>query len=450
LKRLFGILIFYSLLFSACNTPLSLTKPEERFAKMEKTLPVSDIVIPISMKKENLEQYANHLIDSLDYSNFSFEQEGWQVDLKKTKDLQLGFGEGFINMKVPLDVNMMKETLLADVRAEGLIALELQTEYTIYKDWTYKTDTELVNYKWIEEPKLQLGIINLSIERLSDMLIERLKGKALDEIDLALQKHLALDQMVKKKIDEWKNLVQLEENYNTWLSFFPKRISLNPLVESGDAVETALALSSQFEISVFQKPNIEVDTTQLPQFSNVSSSNKNSNLNVKVVVPFEFINAMVDQQLIGQTFESGNRNVTIKSLSFFTQDDKLMVDSELTGSYEGHAYFSGIPTYDKSKELVYLKDFDFDLETKNFVQKTMAWLFKNKIKDRIEDQLKYALAPALAQVKDQLKSYLSKAELPLNLKAESEINKLDIGNFYLTKEALISFINLEAKIELKD
>lgn len=417
---------------------------------MEKTLPVSDIVIPVSMKKENLEQYANHLIDSLDYSNFSFEQEGWQVELKKTKDLQLGFGEGFINMKVPLDVNMMKETLLADVHAEGLIALEMQTAYTIYKDWTYKTDTELVNYTWIEEPKLQLGIINLSIERLSDMLIERLKGKALEEIDLALQKHLALDQMVKNKIDEWKNLVQLEENYNTWLSFFPKRISLNPLIESGDAVQTALALSSQFEISVFKKPNIEVDTTQLPQFSNVSSSNKNSNLNVKVVVPFEFINAMVDQQLIGQTFESGKRNVTIKSLSFFTQDDKLMVDSELIGSYEGHAYFSGIPTYDKNKELVYLKDFDFDLETKNFVQKTMAWLFKNKIKDRIEDQMKYALAPALAQVKDQLKSYLSNAELPLNLKAESEINKLNIGNFYLTKEALISFINLEATIELKD
>ena len=448
MRRLFGALLLLSFLFNSCNTSLSLTKPEERFAKMEKTLPVSNIVVPVSMKKENLEHYVNKLIDNLSYSSFSFEQDGWNVNLVKTEDLQLGFGEGFIKMKVPLNVNVAKQTLLADVTAEGLIALELQTDYTIYKDWNYKTNTILLSYEWLKEPKLQLGLLNLPIERLSAMLIDRLKEKALDEIDVNIQKHVPLEKMVKAQIDEWKNLVQVEENYNTWLSFFPKRITMSPLVESDGLIETSLALSSQFEISVFEKPEIKIDTTQLPAFSNKAYSGKQSNLQVKVVVPFEFINSLVDQQLIGQTFHSGKRNVTIKRLSFFTQDEKLIVDSELEGSYDGHAYFSGIPSYNKNKEQIFLKDFDFDLETKNFVQKTMAWLFKNKIKDRIEGELKYTLTPVISTLKKKLESTMTNVILPLNLSIESNIDQLDLGSFYLTKNALVGFINMEAKVEV--
>ncbi len=444
------VLIIISFSFLACNSTILLKKPEERFGMMEKTLPVSDIIIPLSIKKESVEEHVNKIIDSLEYNSFSFEQDGWNVELEKTQNLQLTFGENFVTMKVPLDVKMLKETMLADVKAEGIIALELQTDYSINKDWSYKTKTTLLNYSWLAEPKLKMGIINIPVESLSDMLIERLKDKVLNEIDHSLQKHVAIDELIKDKIGAWRNLIKLEDNYNSWLSFFPKKISMQPIVEKNGNIELTLALSSQFEVSVFEKPQIEVDTNQIPRFEKNQKIDDNSNIKLKVVVPFNFINELVDQHLIGQTFYSGKRNVTIQSLKFFTQDEKLMVDSELEGSYKGHAYFSGIPFYDASKNEIYLKDFDFDLETKNFIQRSVSWLFKNEIKDKIEQRMRYALSPLIETSKTQLEAILKESKLPFNLKLDSDITHLAIGNFYLTKDALISFIDLEATLMVKE
>ena len=84
----------------------------------------------------------------------------------------------------------------------------------------------------------------------------------------------------------------------------------------------------------------------------------------------------------GYVMDAGNKQVKVEGIHLFTQGDKLIVKTKLSGAFNGNIYFKGTPVFNTLKNQIEMQDFDYDLETKNFLHRTASWLFSGTIKRR--------------------------------------------------------------------
>ena len=76
--------------------------------------------------------------------------------VNKVDRIKLSLQESTVYYSVPLHIQVEKEFMLGDVVAEGDIVLDFQTDFEINADWTIYTDTQIVDFTWLIEPKAEV------------------------------------------------------------------------------------------------------------------------------------------------------------------------------------------------------------------------------------------------------------------------------------------------------
>ncbi|RMG78705.1 MAG: DUF4403 family protein, partial [Bacteroidetes bacterium] len=371
------------------------------------------------------------------------------LSLKATKggDFEVEISGQEIQYRLPIDLWVKKSTFLGNARAEGRLALEMKTRFDIQPDWTLQTQTEVAHYEWLQKPVLKLGFANLPIQFIANRVLERVKGTLAAAVDENI--HDAFD--LRKEMDTfWKDLftpVFLSEDFRTWLLFNPLKIRLTPFKNTSDGVIATVVVEAQPKIIVGEKPETN-PPRPLPHFEHADTTDNTFLLVMETRISFEEAERLTNENLTGQRFSAAGKSVTVKGVEMSGKGNKLVVNTLLSGDYDGHLYFTGEPRYNDRKNKIELEKVELDFSSQRFLLKSASWLFKGALRKAIQDNLDFYLEENLLEIKKMVREQLTNYQISKGVFLRGDLDEVSVSHVFIAPDGIHVRLGLAGAVNL--
>ncbi|MBL7805559.1 MAG: DUF4403 family protein [Saprospiraceae bacterium] len=438
-------------LFSFCKTTqyADAPRPPEQYDYNQEPPLISTIAIPVTISINDLTASLNKRVNGVVYEDLSYydnDNDGLMFRATKTQPLSLYLSGQTIKYRVPLKIWMRKSLFIGSAEAEGELALNMKTTFSLNPDWTIGTVTELEYYEWINKPVLKTGIGDISIETISNLAINRSRKTMTATLDRLIAQQFSLRPYVQ---DAWTALqepVLLSEEYKTWVKTTPLSIGITPLRTDWNNIYATIAVECQNDVTFGEKPYFRPNST-LPNLRYVSEDTPGDyQIRIATDIPFPEAERMARTIMVGQVFQSGRKKVRVDDIQLWGNNDKLVVNSRLSGSFNGNIYFIGKPVFNPVKNQVEVADLDFHVDTRNFLHKSAAWMFKGTIKKQMKDAMVFPLEENIRTLRTEVQSSLDNYELQPGVVLKGTIDSVVVQDTRLTPTSIR--VNLFSKGKL--
>lgn len=451
-------LILFFLLLSACKSSQP-AKPAESYKAINYKPTTSTVNIPLDIDIKDLEKSINSQLKGLIYEDNDLnDNDGDNLMLKvwKKENIILNMDGSVLSYQVPLKLwiktGFKVEKFGVEVsdyrEVDGAITLDFKTALDIDKNWNLKTNTRVVKHTWTQKPVLKLGFVDLPIKYIADRLLASNKKLLSETIDETIKESFNLKEYI---ADAWKMMhepMEMSEDYKLWVRLAPENITMTPLFTKGNIIKSTISVRTISEVFMGAKPP-KGKVTPLPPFALNRNPADDFSINLITEIPFKEAERMAKEYLLGETFASGKRSVTINDLSLYGQDGLLVVNTTMTGSYNGSIYVTGKPVYNTEKEQIEMDELDFELKTKNFLIKSANWLFHKGILNKMKSAMEFPMKEYIVDMKKMAEDQLKNNEIAEGMFLNGEVQDITIDDIQLTPNAIRVILNTKGKINLK-
>lgn len=192
----------------------------------------------------------------------------------------------------------------------------------------------------------------------------------------------------------WKEMHDpflLSEEYKTWLLMKPQSVGMTPFKSNGNTVECTVVVVTKPAVFLGEKP-IAPTPSKLPAFTYATAGSDNFSLFLDTEVPFKEAERLSKQNMVGEVYSvQKNKQVRVEDIGLYGQGNKMVVRTNLKGSYNGDIYLIAKPEYNAEANQIQLKDVDFDFSSQKVLMKSASWLFKGPMKKQIQENLDFYL-----------------------------------------------------------
>jgi len=442
--RLAGI-FFLILLIISCKTkqPLLMSEAE----KVEKKAAISSFFIPILLSKTDLERALNERIDGKIFDD-KISDGNLQISVNKVDSITISLKDTTLLYRVPLHIFVKKEMLLTDVAAEGDIALDFETHYTLNTDWTITTLTKLVKHEWIKEPKAQVLGFKIPVTSIAERVLINSSKKVTDAIDKQVNESFALKEYAAQAWNILQEPILVSEDYNSRFKFTPTGLAISPFKTKKDTIISTLFVQGNTQVGVGEKTNFTANTPLLPlQIKDFDKGGKFS-MNLISEIPFEEAEKVALKNFKGEEYGFGKKKVIIEDIQLEKAGKNMLIRAKTKGDYKGWLNLKGIPAYNKKKNHIEIKDIEFSLDTKNFLMKSAKWLFNGLIVNKLEGSLVYPLEEDLAFIEAEIQKQLSDYKIQEGISLNGAVKKLEVKEAFLKDESIMLGVNLEGAVKI--
>ncbi len=429
-------------------------QPNEVYEQIVYTPKTSTLHIPITINVSLLEQKLNERFSDLIYEDNNIEDDSLMVKAWKAKEFKISYDGNVLTYAVPIKLWIKKRFDLGftytDQEIEGSVDLKLKTAINFTKDWNLITKTDFIGYEWIEKPVLKLGVVDIPITPIVDKVLKAKKKTLTQKIDETVKKNVPLSQYIQ---DIW-SVVQdpidvSTEDFKVWLKITPKNLYTTPIAGTAGQIRTTIGIQCLAEIYMDRVPADKQKELSMPAFKMYNSTDEKVKLNVLADIPYSTIDTLAGNIMTGETFGDGKHQITVDSMNFYGQMDKMIIGVHVHGFINGAIYLSGIPYYDKTTSSIRISEVDYKLKTKNVLAKVVNLFYKRGLKKMIEENVVISIKEKLEWIKEMSRSELFNRELFDNVYLSGYLNDLDVDAIHLTKEGLKVSVNLGGKFILK-
>lgn len=447
------------LLALSCKTRIENTLPQPEAAqkvKFEKEQ--STINLPIEIPIPALEKEINRQFEGLIYQDSSFdvpEKDDVMVRVWKTRNIKIqGYNE-FLKFDVPLkiwaDYRWQACEICPKIEKETSfnITVSFTSKLKVNPDWKFETQTVPSGLVFESKPKLDFGIVSIPITSIVEPIVREQLVEVTKEIDTEVAKNFDFS----KEIDSvWKVLHEpqlIDSTYKAWLKVTPAEVYLGPIRGNNDRIKIVVGFKGLFEIVVGNKPEISI-YRKLPLLKNAENTDKDFNFFIESFIDFESASQIARMNIKDSIFEiAAGKSVKVDDISFMGLENKIYTKVDLSKSINGSIYFMGTPAYDTTKNVVYFKDFDYDLKTKNALFKSANWLLHGALKSKIEKEFNYSLADDLKAIRHSVEALLSNFEFDNLFTLKGKLDYLDIYKIIVEENGLRVIVNSKGKANIK-
>ncbi len=437
----------------SCKTVKAPLRPAASYEARKKT-DLSLISIPVSMHIGQMETALNQEMDAIftgDNGLFNNGENDFELKVTKADRLRLDVTTNAVSYVVPLDLFIKKEFGIGRINADGAVTLRFITNFEIQPDWTLKTETVLEKYDWVKEPKLDLGFIRLPVAAVANRLVDRSRTRIAQIIDAQIRENFILKDYVSEAWNRLQQPIPASIENQLWVKMEPQSIGMTALEKTDSLVGATLVIQTLAEASIGERP-APTELIPLPEFVAVDQIEKDFSINLFTDIPLDSLRTLVKNNILGQTYKSGKRSVTVEDLEIYGQRNKLVVNTILSGDYNGSIYMIGTPFYNEKSNQLEIDDLKYELTSKNFIQKSMGWLFQNKIEKTIEATMRYPLEENMNEYKDILNRALANYPITPGIILKGNMKELSIGETYVSEKFIHVVIRSDGqlKVALKD
>lgn len=423
-------------------------KPTEVYTEVIENTPTSTINIPVNVQVKDIEAFLNSKLNGIIYEDKDLDDDGLMIRATKSQPIRFSAEGMQFNYRVPVKVWVRKKIPLSSVDAEGEIALNFVTTYAILPDWSVSTKTDLANYEWIKTPVLKTGLMDINIKAIANPLLNRSKKELVKNIDDQLSKQFDLRIPLRDAWNQLQNPMQISEEYRLWVKLTPAAISMTPLKNVNGVLQSVIGVETLTDVTLGSQPKFRPNTP-LPPFKTGTAGKDDFNVRITTEIPYNEAERLARQFIVGESFTSGKQKVSVTNIDIYGQNNKMVINTSLTGSYNGSIYLTGIPVFNVEKNQVELTDLDYELQTKSFLIKSAKWLFNSLLLKKLKQSLVFPLEENITMVKNNVQNELKGYKVNNNIMLQGEIATLNVEKVYLTPEFIKVDIVSNGKLHVK-
>lgn len=442
-----GLFLVTFIIFSGCKSPALLTSsPGESYIPVDIKPEPSNFLITLNIQVKDLETLLNQKVNGLLYADTSLDnnnRDNLMLKVWKKDSFTISLRGNELSYRVPLKIwakaGFRYEKFgisLSDFRDfNGEIALKLRTRFSINADWTITTKTNSDGYEWIKKPTVRIAGMDMPITFIVDAVLMFSPEAISESIDEAVASGFDVQSLFAKTWKDIQKPMLLSEDYRLWLKITPLELS-TPFISSYDnRLQQKIFIKATAETSIGKEPKYIINT-KLPPLKLENPAADQFEINLMNEIPFTEADSLANRFLTGKSFSSGKKSITITGIRIFGSQGKMVAETNVKGSVNGKLYFTGIPYFDNADSTLKLRDFDFDIKTRNVLIGSANWLLNSKIDRMIRKQFMYPLASDLKTLKSELEIGLNDQDLGMGFKTSSTLNEFTIKDVFLTSEAI--------------
>lgn len=427
LTLFFLLILFFGI--SSCTNKSTEPKilPFEEAIKHQ----VSFLEVPIAFKVNQIEGKINQAIKGTLYADQSFEDkqsDGLKIRVRKVESIKISVKDNFMYYSVPLHIWASKRVLkvkLFGKKKESIkeidfsLRLQFRSEIKLNKNWKLETHTKYTGIEWIKKPKVKLLGVNFNLAGLLENQLLQKKDELEQKIDAAASHLKVIEKEVSKiwtKIQE-PILIEKKVTNGTWLLAEPIQIEVSKIEGIGNElfITTRLKTLLKTVVSPKQGEKPKVTFKKLPplkQNNSLSHQNNDFELHLKGELPYKAVNDLLDKKIKDTVLVIPNTDYKIKitDAEVFGSGKKLFMKLKLKGDVNSTIYLSGIPRFDSLNNSLHFDNFDYDLQSEEYLLSTADWMLKSTVKEEIQKLLILPLDNYVKQLPDIIQTALSKGK----------------------------------------
>lgn len=441
--------ILYLLLLTliACKTqqPVNLDIPIIKSIDKEQ---LSSLYIPIKLGKKDLEKAINEKIGEVIFEEDNLNGDNISVKATRIDSITLSLQDSTILYTVPLHIWVKKSLrLLGDTEAEGALVLQFATKYQLNEDWTVVTNTSINQYDWVKTPKINVLGAKIPVKAIADRVLAASQDKITKQIDALVADGLSIKGFAEKAWNQIQEPILVSKEYDSSVKITPYGLAISPFRLQNDTIVSTLFVQGLSEISVGNQVDF-TENAPLPPLKLMDFEAEPFQLRVLAQIPFEEAEQLALENLKGETYKFRKNEITIQDLKLGRDGEKVAVELDVTGDYDGKLYLKGIPSYDKRNSQIDIKKVEFRLDTKNFLLKTAKWLFSDLIINKIEGNLQYSIDEDLAEIKKQIQKQLTNYEIQPGINVEGQVADLKVQQVGMADDAILAVVELTGNLQV--
>ncbi|MCK6691067.1 MAG: DUF4403 family protein [Thermoanaerobaculia bacterium] len=436
---IFLILAFLGL-FSFCKSAKNASAPHpgEQYNMVTEAPLISTITIPVNISVHDLVNSINNRLQGVLYEDNSYTDNGkddLMMKVTKIQPITMSLSGGALKYRVPVKIWAKQKLFIGAAEAEGELALNLKTTYSLNPDWSLSTQTEVEYHEWLAKPVLKTGIGDVGIETLANLALNRSKKTLSQTLDRAVSQQFSLKPYVQEAWTALQAPVLLDEQYRMWIKSTPLSIGITPLVSDWNTIRAKIAVDCLNDVTFGEKPAFR-ENSNLPNLTHITDAPEEFQVRIATDVPFPEAERLAKNMMVGQVFESGSKKVTVDDLQLWGNNDRVVVNAKLSGSFNGNIYFMGKPVMNVEKNQIEVADLDFHTETRNFLLKSAAWLFSGPIKKRMREAMTFPLDEDISELKQSVQQTLNYYQIQPGVVLTGTVDSITVEKTRITASGI--------------
>lgn len=401
----------------------------------------SVINIHYRIKKQSLTDTFNFVLDEMMREELKFEDYNANVKIKRIGNTIVDFQGKSAMITIPVQLDVLKKTLLKDFKANGSLELVFLSNLEIGKDWKFSTETMLLNHRWTKKPVIDLGIIDLPIEALANFVIRKTQADIVKNIDASMKEQYNLPMIIKEVSRFTLTPFELDSVFGGWFQMQADSAFLTPTFNTKSHIEGKISLKTQMNLSS-SRPSEEKFNIRVPPFAWKEKVKDSSYLQMVMELDYAHLQKIANDNFAGKVFEDGGKSLEILNIAVGKSKGKLQLTVNARGSFNGKLILTGIPAFDRQRSLLYCTDVNLSVRTGNVLHKAASWLLKGKIKSQLDKMLQFNLSENLNTVQEQVNIQVEEMNKKYKMELKADIGSVMIDNMALRPEKINAYITV--------
>lgn len=429
-------------------------------ASVDLTPTRSEVVVPVEIPWSDLNKQVNEQVTGTVFQLKNLSATGadnFNLTVKKADKIQISGSGEQLQIEVPLAVSLagsvkigvgnfaLEKSLFTDFS----IRIVLNSTVGLNSQWEIETNTQLKNYGWIVKPSIQIAGFSLPLTFVADILVANTRNLLTQVLDNQIRKQIDVKASVQKAWNSLQAPILVDASQQLWLVIKPVSISLSSITCYTSHLKVVVGVQALAEATLASQPPGAIEQTPLPALQKMASQNSETfDIYLKASTSLEQAQSQARSTLIGQTFASGKKQVRVTSFDLFGNQGFAICRVGIEGSIRGTIYLKGTPQIEPASQAMYLADLDFELDTKNILAKTAAWLFDNKIEKKLADKLRFPLDAPLANIQVDLNRTLENYALGDWGALKVAVETLEVTRIAITPVSIAALLAAKGKAKL--
>ncbi len=447
--------------------------PELSEVAKQLVLPRSTLNLPITVSYADVAAMLNKELGEVLYEDLDFDNNGGdnvQLVVKRTGNVRIGAKGEYLQATVPLNIYVkgrVKSTLggiFSSSNAPQLVQdanfnleVSLNSKLNVLPDWSVSTQSQ-IGYKWTQRPTLDIGIVKIPIGGLIEKVIDQELNKMADLLDKEAQKQLKFQKQVLTYWNQLQDPLPIPGPVPAWLVINPDSVYLSRLVPEPTALRLTAGIGATVLVST-SEPAKGTKKKPMPALQVNKVLSDEVKLTLTAGIDFVTATQLARKELVGKEmlFEGGKHRVTIEELDIMGKGGSLVARVKLKGrtksglfskKINGTYYFSGVPYYEAGKQEIRIRNFDFDVKSRDLLLQSAEWLFKSNFKSMVESQMRYPVKKELDDLRKLASNSLNQPNLGGVLQLSGSIDRLEPTEVQLNERYMLLIVESSGKLKM--
>lgn len=228
-------------------------------------------------------------------------------------------------------------------------------------------------------------------------------------------------------------------------------LQLNPLSFSTTDLKYEDQIA-KFSLSLFFSPIITTDPATQPYqpLTEMIPKTRMEGFSIltDVASSYDTLSSILTTEFKDEVISIKGKEIVVRNLKVIgCQANRLVLRLEFDGFRKGKVYMVCRPEMDIEKQVLTMRDIDFELKTKAFLLKSAEWLMGNRIRNEIEKKAKIDMSENLNSLMTTLESKLNRPLAP-GVNVHSNLDDLRLNALVLSKTHLYIRTKLTGDVKI--